>query len=403
MDELSQDVAIAGKADHSKRYIQYAADILKSYRGDVPFNIFLKKYFSLNKKHGSRDRRILSALCYGYFRLGHGVIADISIEKKLLLVYFLTQHASSPKVKILPDDWNGQIQNPVKEKVDWVKDIFDTEKIFPFATMLSKEISKKSFQLSFLSQPDVFLRVRPGFYTNVVNTLKKAAIPFEIKEENCLALAAETKINEVLIPDKMTVIQDYNSQKVGRLLVTAQKYLHGNINCWDCCAGSGGKSILAFDLLKNLKLTVSDKRKNILDNLQKRFYVAGIKDYQFLIADIAAKNYTPPQKDFDLIIADVPCSGSGTWSRTPEQLRFFQEAEIDRYATLQKNILKNTVDSLKPGGCLVYVTCSVFTKENEANVNFVQEQLGLQLLESHYFKGYEMKADTLFGALFIKK
>ncbi|MEO6868508.1 MAG: methyltransferase domain-containing protein, partial [Ginsengibacter sp.] len=379
MDDLSQDEAIAGKADHSKRYIQYAANILNSYRGDVPFNIFLKKYFSLNKKHGSRDRRILSALCYGYFRLGYGVIADISIEKRLLLGYFLTQHASSPKVKILTDDWTDQIQLPISEKLEMVRDIFDVGKIFPSTTMLSDKIEKKSFVLSFLSQPDVFLRVRPGFYPNVVSTLKKAAIPFEIKENDCLALAAETKINEVLIPDKMTVIQDYNSQKVGSLLLTAQKYLPGNINCWDCCAGSGGKSILAYDLLKNLKLTVSDKRKSILDNLQKRFSVAGIKDYKFLIADIAAKNYTFPQKDFDLIIADVPCSGSGTWSRTPEQLRFFQEAEIDRYATLQKNILKNTVDSLKPGGCLVYVTCSVFTKENEDNVNFVKEQLGLEL------------------------
>ncbi|MEO6868679.1 MAG: Fmu (Sun) domain-containing protein, partial [Ginsengibacter sp.] len=391
------------KADHSKRYIQYAANILKSYRGDVPFNIFLKKYFSLNKKHGSRDRRILSALCYGYFRLGHGAIADISIEKKLLLGYFLTQHSSSPKVKILPEDWNDQIQIPVFEKLNKVKDIFDTEKIFPLTAMLSKEICKKSFQLSFLFQPDVFLRVRPGFYTNVINTLKKAAIPFEIKEENCLALTAETKISEVFIPDKMTVIQDYNSQKVGSLLITAQKYLPGNINCWDCCAGSGGKSILAYDILKNLKLTVSDKRKSILDNLQKRFSVAGIKDYKFLVADIAAKKYIPPHKDFDLIIADVPCSGSGTWSRTPEQLRFFHDSEIDRYATLQKNILRNTVDSLKPGGCLVYVTCSVFEKENEANIHFVKEQLGLELLESHYFKGYEMKADTLFGALFLKK
>ena len=45
----------------------------------------------------------------------------------------------------------------------------------------------------------------------------------------------------------------------------------------------------------------------------------------------------------------------------------------------------------------------VFTKENEDNVNLVKEKLGLELLESHYFKGYEMKADTLFGALFLKK
>ena len=96
----------------------------------------------------------------------------------------------------------------------------------------------------------------------------------------------------------------------------------------------------------------------------------------------------------------MPCSGSGTWSRTPEQLYFFEESKIAYYANLQKKIISNAVKALKPGSVLLYITCSVFTEENEDAVNFIQEQLHLKLVSANYFKGYQQRADTLFAALF---
>lgn len=104
-----------------------------------------------------------------------------------------------------------------------------------------------------------------------------------------------------------------------------------------------------------------------------------------------------------LIIADVPCSGSGTWARTPEQLTYFSEKRIAKYASLQKKIVKNAIVKLKAGGYFLYITCSVFKMENEENVDFIHEQLHLKLVESRYLKGYEIQADTLFAALFIKE
>jgi 16S rRNA (cytosine967-C5)-methyltransferase len=70
------------------------------------------------------------------------------------------------------------------------------------------------------------------------------------------------------------------------------------------------------------------------------------------------------------------------------------------YAQLQKSLLRNVHHYLKPGGLLLYSTCSVFTKENEAVVNEAAEWPGLRFLKSAYFKGYHQKADTLFAALF---
>ena len=103
-----------------------------------------------------------------------------------------------------------------------------------------------------------------------------------------------------------------------------------------------------------------------------------------------------------MIIADVPCTGSGTWSRTPEQLFFFDEKDISKYSSLQKKILTNTIPRLKAGGWLLYVTCSVFREENEGNVKFIEETFAVSLQKQELLIGYEIKADTLFVALFRK-
>jgi 16S rRNA (cytosine967-C5)-methyltransferase len=105
---------------------------------------------------------------------------------------------------------------------------------------------------------------------------------------------------------------------------------------------------------------------------------------------------------YDLVICDAPCSGSGTWGRTPEQLFFFSIDKLNHYSSLQKKIVSNAVKGLKKGSCLLYITCSVFIAENEEVVNFIQKQFALQLVNQQYYVGYDKKADTLFAALFIQ-
>jgi 16S rRNA (cytosine967-C5)-methyltransferase len=181
------------------------------------------------------------------------------------------------------------------------------------------------------------------------------------------------------------------------------------LKLWDACAASGGKSILAYDIFNRLDLTVSDVRKSILINLKKRFAAAGIKKYHAFLTDLSTSKldiqHLPAGRQgssFDIIITDVPCTGSGTWSRTPEQLYHFDPHQIDRFSTLQKKIVQHAIPHLKPGGFLLYCTCSVFKKENEEVVQFIQEEFPLQLLSKELLTGYDKKADTLFGAVFQK-
>ena len=150
------------KGNYFHRYINYAISLLENYDGKEPFHLYLKKYFSINKKHGSRDRKIISSLCYNYFRLGLGVSPDISIEEKLLLGTFLLENKSSLLLQNLKPDWNEKIHLSLSEKIGIVKNIFDPENIFPFNDELSDQMNIESFNLSFLTQPKLFVRIRPG-------------------------------------------------------------------------------------------------------------------------------------------------------------------------------------------------------------------------------------------------
>ena len=386
------------------RHINYAISILEHYDGREPFHLYLKKYFSQNKKHGSKDRKQIAALCYNYFRVGKAVSSSVGVKEKLLLASFLILKKTSSILEKLKPQWNEKTGLDLSEKMEMISDIFSLEKLFPFKNELSDEIDFYQFSLSFLIQPKLFIRIRPGNKNAVFDKLKDGDIPFEKVGENCLAFSNTEKVSDIIAIDKEAVIQDFNSQRTLNLFASHIAHYTSKISLWDCCAASGGKSILAFDLLKNIELTVSDTRKNILENLKKRFAKAGIKNYHSFVADLSV---LPPSEEVrgrpDWIIADVPCSGSGTWSRTPEQLLFFDKEKIEEYSMLQKKIVSNAVKNLKEDGLLLYITCSVFKKENEENVLFLQKDMELELLKATYFKGYQIQADTLFAALFKKK
>ncbi|MGH2565376.1 MAG: Fmu (Sun) domain-containing protein, partial [Ginsengibacter sp.] len=383
------------------RYLQYATSIIASYEGNNPFHFFLKKYFSSNKRHGSRDRKIITALCYDYFRLGYGVSIEADQNEKFLLSTFLCENSFQTSLEFFKPEWNVSISLPLWDKLKIIEKKFNAEKIFPFSDELSNQINFHKFSLSFLVQPKLFIRLRPGFKNSVISKLEKAGLLFEDLGDNCIAFSNNENVSNVIEMDKVAVVQDCNSQKTLDFLKPFAESNKTEMSIWDCCAGSGGKSILAFDIFKKINLTVSDIRKNILENLVQRFKKAGITEYKLIAADLE-KESVKISELFDIIIADVPCTGSGTWARKPECLMFFKKNELEKYAMLQRKIVGSVLPDLRNGGHLLYITCSVFKKENEKNVAFFCDEYQLHLLKEQYLKGYEMHADTLFVALFAK-
>lgn len=386
---------------HSYSYLNTAKKIVGVYDGGIPLASWLKQFFKADKKFGSRDRREISHACYCFYRIG-GAFKDLNFEERILRALFLCSDSPNKILEELKPEWNENVTLPVDKKLESLSSSKATESIFPFADEVSDEIDRSRFNLSFLVQPDLYLRIRPNKKSTVLQKLEAAGIQFVLLSDDCIQLSNQSKVDQVLLIDEEVVVQDYNSQKVfGSLKDSFFKTSAAvsKLSIWDCCAASGGKSILFHDHFQNVQLTVSDVRESILVNLQNRFKRAGIEKYHSFIADISLAGFSMNKK-FDLVICDVPCSGSGTWSRTPEQLHFFKEEKIDHYTSLQKKIAFNASKAMKKGGYFLYITCSVFKEENEEMVEFIQNNLLLKLQSMQYLKGYDKKADTLFTALF---
>ncbi len=381
-------------------YLNSASAILSGYKGAEPFTSFIKKYFSQHKKFGSKDRKQVSHLCYCYFRLGKA-LPDVPVEEKILIALFLCSLQPNEVLQELKPAWNGKVAVTFAEKQKMFEHNFPLQDIFPWQDELSEGIDKDAFTLSHLQQPDLFLRLRPGKENIVKQKLAKGGVGFQTISDNCIAISNSSKIDELITIDKEAVVQDYSSQRVGEFFEPVRRGPSDEFRVWDCCAASGGKSIMAKDILGDIDLIVSDVRESILINLGNRFAAAGITNYERFVVDLS-KPLNNSLSTFNLVIADAPCTGSGTWSRTPEQLYYFDSKKIEEYAALQKKIISNVIPQLEPGGHLLYITCSVFEKENEAAVNFIKEQFHLQLVKMELLKGYQVKADTMFAALLQK-
>jgi 16S rRNA (cytosine967-C5)-methyltransferase len=385
-------------------YLNSAEAIIHAYNGEEPFASFLKKYFATNKKFGSKDRKQVSHLCYCYFRLGKAMM-NMPVQERILTGLFLCSQEPNEILSVLKPVWNDKVGLVLKDKYSICNIQYSRLPVFSWNDELNAGIDFTAFNESHFIQPDLFLRTRPRHEETVKQKLKHAQVEYSKQSSTCIALPNSTKVDTIIDIDKEAVIQDYSSQRVGELLKHIKQELPGSpLKVWDCCAASGGKSILAKDILGDIELTVSDVRESILHNLKKRFAAAGIKKYQSTVmnlADSKPKSSIFNQK-YSIIICDAPCTGSGTWGRTPEQLFYFEKEKIIEYASLQKKIATNAVTALTPGGYFLYITCSVFKEENEEAVEMLKQQCGMQLIKQEIFIGYTKKADTLFAALLQK-
>jgi 16S rRNA (cytosine967-C5)-methyltransferase len=385
------------KVEHQLRTFE---KVLGTYDGKLPLHRFLVSYFKANKQMGSSDRRWASRYLYSYYRLGLA-LKGIALPERLAAADFLCNTTASLVIESILPKLLEHITLPVPAKIAMIKDIypdFDLKDVFPFREKLSADIDFKLFVQSFFTQPDLYIRVKEKHAQEVHEILKQAEIPVRSVSDKILALPNGTKLDTILAKHKHYQVQDLSSQKTG-------SYFHPKPYdyWWDCCAASGGKSLLLYSLEPKIQLLVSDVRESSLINLEERFREYGLQKYQKKVLDLLQNNEVELHHyEFDGIILDAPCSGSGTWGRTPEMLHLFDAKKISYFSGLQKKIASNVIPYLKPGKPLIYITCSVFEEENEAVVNYLVDVLHLQLESKDVIAGYADKADTMFVARLIK-
>lgn len=198
---------------------------------------------------------------------------------------------------------------------------------------------------------------------------------------------------------KQIEIQDLASQELGSHVAACPGEL-----IWDACAGGGGKTLqLAAAVGNKGKVYASDIRSYKLTELQRRAQRAGLNNIT-LLPGAAGQIQTLPaavqqRGGFDCILVDAPCTGAGTWRRSPDARFRISATKLQDLQELQLSILRDVSRHLRPGGRLVYATCSWLVAENEAILrDFQQIQPGWILQHSRLLGSPWLDSDTMYVA-----
>ncbi len=169
-------------------------------------------------------------------------------------------------------------------------------------------------------------------------------------------------------------VQDAGSQ-VAALLAGAGP----RMQVLDLCAGAGGKTLaLAGQMLNTGQIYAYDRDASQLRPIFERLKRAGARNVQVVDAGDAAA-LSQNEGKFDVVLVDAPCTGSGTWRRRPDAKWRLKPEALETRLGEQRAVLDLAGRFVKPGGRLVYVTCSVFAEENDDQIaRFLQEHPGFE-------------------------
>ena len=171
-------------------------------------------------------------------------------------------------------------------------------------------------------------------------------------------------------PQPISKLPGFNSGEVSVQDAAAQIAAHwllkdGKNRVLDACAAPGGKSSHILEIGgNNLDLVSIDSNKSRLSSISENFIRIG-KTAKILEADASKPEDWWDGVKFDGILLDAPCSASGVIRRHPDIKTLRRASDLDKLAVIQLNLLNKLWDLLLPGGILLYVTCSVFAKEND--------------------------------------
>lgn len=193
-------------------------------------------------------------------------------------------------------------------------------------------------------------------------------------------------------------VQDEGSQQVASLVQAKPGDL-----ILDYCSGSGGKTLAFAPAMKGKgQIYLHDVRLRALQEARLRLRRAGIQNAQCLPPGHPQLKALLGKADW--VLADVPCSGTGTLRRNPDAKWKIDEAMLQRLTALQREITKEALTYLKPGGRLVYATCSLLPEENQLQASYLLNTLPLEMEgEPFFLLPKEGGADGFFAAVFKKK
>lgn len=366
----------------------------------------IERVLKSNPRWGSHDRAFIAETTYDIVRwwrlLNESVNQDYETETKSLLnivsAYLWIFHGRK-------NTWNknGDFNfEKTRERFEKKKDERKFLQSVPdwLDEKGVKELGEEKWEKEIAAlneQADVVLRV---------NTLKtnKAELKKILLEENCHTGELTGIPDALVLKQRKNIFRSapfldglFEVQDAGSQMIAPFMRVEPGWRVVDACAGAGGKTLHIASLMKNKgRIVALDIYQNKLDELKKRAARAGVFIVEPKLID-SSKVIKRLQESCDRLLLDVPCSGLGTLRRNPDAKWKLGEEFIEKVKQQQREILQNYSKMLKPGGMMVYATCSIFPSENEEQVNwFLSENTNFEKVEekkifpSEGFDGFYM-------------
>lgn len=329
---------------------------------DLPLDVCLNKYFRLHTSLGSKDRAFVANTIYGIVRW-QGLLdylAKTADWDERLSLFLNTDLEASQKDESIPQHI----------RCSFPQDLFDL--------MVGNYGKEKAFELCLISNQTAPTTIR----ANVLRTTRaellqkwKNDYPVIPCKEAENGIIFEQKFNLFGLPEfkqGFFELQDEGSQ----LLSARVKAMPGQL-VLDYCAGSGGKTLaFAPQMQGKGQIFLHDVRQRALQEARIRMRRAGIQNAQIVAAE--DPKLKKMKKKMDWVLVDAPCSGTGTLRRNPDMKWKFTEEMLTRLCGQQRMIFEKALSFLKPGGHIVYATCSLLKEENQDQVEHFKKTYGLK-------------------------
>jgi 16S rRNA (cytosine967-C5)-methyltransferase len=374
----------------------------------------LRNTLKRDKRWGSRDRSFIAETTYDIVRWKR-LYAEIAEVKEPFdrpnLFRLFTVWAILKGIK-LPDwpQFEGTPERRIKGRFDELSKVRKIRESIPdwLDELGEKELSKRwDKEIHALnSLADVVLRVNT--LKTTLKDLQLALADENIETETIKGYPSALKLKEranvfttKAFKDGWFEVQDASSQKVTQILDPKP-----GMRVVDACAGAGGKSLHIASMMENKGQVVAlDIYDNKLNELKRRARRGGAHNIETRLID-STKVIKKLINKADKVLIDAPCTGLGVLRRNPDTKWKLSSEFLDSIQKTQREILENYSRMVKPGGQLVYATCSILPSENEVQVaHFLSSEAGAEfnLIKEEKISPAESGFDGFYIALLQKK
>ena len=348
------------------------------FQDKLPADVILDKYFKTRRYIGSKDRRFIADNVWNIIRKRMSLSCALKNNTTARLITAL--YFSDSDLELLFNGEEYAPSNLSKEEKNILEkatnlEISSDEVYYETPKWLIDKFSDLRLLSSLNSKASTDVRVNLTDRTSANNRLRKEGLFFSNTPYSPIGLRCEDRINLnncMTYLDGEIEVMDEASQLIALLCDT--KPHHKII---DYCAGAGGKSLAISSIMSNDGIIyahdISQERLNKIKKRAERLDITNIK----IINEVK-------DKDYNRFIIDAPCSGSGTWRRSPDAKYRLTKEKLDDICKTQAEILDFGAKHTKAGGLLIYITCSVFSEENEKQIEkFLERNNDFSVVNHH--------------------